>query len=188
MLKRIAIVIAVIIFIPIATVLVIAATKPDTFRVERAARINAVPEQVFPLISDLRKFSSWSPYETKDPDMQRTFTGAESGQGAAYEWNGDENIGQGRLEIMDASPPSEIMMDLEFVRPFEVQNIVEFKIEPQGDASHVTWAMHGPMPFVSKVMSVFVDMDQLIGSDFETGLANLKALAERSRDQPVTEG
>jgi len=188
MIKKILVVIAAIILIPIAAVLVIAATKPDSFEIERAIRIDAVPENIFPLISDLRKFRTWSPYETKDPDMQRTFTGPESGTGATYEWNGDENIGQGQLQIVGAVEPSIVTMDLRFVRPFEVQNTVEFRIEPEGQASNVTWTMRGPMPFISKVMSVFVDIDEMVGSDFEVGLANLKAFAERSSDLPATEG
>lgn len=188
MLKKILVVIAVLILIPIATVLIIAATKPDTFEVERATQIDALPEQIFPLISDLRKFSSWSPYETKDPDMQRTFTGPQSGTGATYEWNGDDNIGQGQLQIVDVSEPSSVTMNLHFVRPFEIQNTVEFTMKQEGQASNVTWSMRGPMPFISKVMSVFVDMDDMVGSDFEVGLANLKRLAERPSEQPLTEG
>lgn len=188
MLRKILISIAAIILIPIAAVLIMAATKPDTFEVERATRIEAVPEQIFPLISHLRKFPSWSPYETKDPDMQRTFTGPQSGTGATYEWNGDENIGQGQLQIVDASEPSSVTMDLHFVRPFEIQNTVEFIIEPEGQASNVTWSMRGPMPFISKVMSVFIDMDDMVGSDFEVGLSNLKRLAERPSEPPLTEG
>lgn len=188
MLKRIAIAVAAIILIPIAVILIIAATRPGTFQIERAERIEAVPEQIFPLISDLRKFSSWSPYETKDPNMQRVFSGPESGKGAAYEWDGDENIGKGRLQIADASAPSKVTMNLEIIRPLECQNIVEFRIEPQGETTNVTWAMHGPMPFISKVMSVFVDMDEMVGSDFEVGLANLKKIAEGANVQPLTEG
>lgn len=179
MFRTIALIVGALIFISIGIVLVVATTKPDVFRVERIALIKASPEQIFPLINDLQRgFTSWSPYEKKDPDMQRTFTGPENGKGAVYEWDGDDNVGKGRLEITDASAPSNVTMKLDFVRPFEAHNIVEFELESQGEATKVKWAMHGPMPFVSKVMSVFFDMDKMIGSDFESGLANLKTLVE----------
>lgn len=179
MFRTIALIVAALIFIPLAIVLAIAATKPDVFRVERVTLIKAPPEQIFPLINDLQRgFTSWSPYEKKDPDMQRSFSGPENGKGAVYEWDGDDHAGKGRLEITDASAPSKVTMKLDFVRPFEAHNIVEFELEPQGEATNVTWGMHGPMPFVSKVMSVFFDMDKMIGNDFEAGLANLKVRAE----------
>lgn len=179
MFRTIALIVGALIFASIAIVLVIATTKPDTLRVERSAMIDASPEKIFPLINDLQRgFTSWSPYEKKDPDMQRTFSGPENGKGAVYEWDGDDNVGKGRLEITNVSEPSKVTMNLDFVRPFEAHNVVEFELEPQGASTNVTWGMHCPMPFVSKMMSVIFDMDQMIGSDFEAGLANLKTLVE----------
>jgi len=174
MIKTIAIVAVVL----IAAILVFAATRPDTFRVQRATTINAPPEKIFGLINDLHKWAAWSPYERKDPAMTRTHSGAMSGKGAAYEWEGDKNVGKGRMEITDTSPPSKVTIKLDFVKPFEAHNIVEFTLEPKGDSTNITWAMHGPSPYVSKVMGLFFDMDSMVGKDFEAGLANLKTVAE----------
>lgn len=153
-----------------------AATKPDIFRVARSTTIQAPPD---PMISDLRNFPSWSPYETKDPAMRRTYSGPETGKGAVYEWDGDKNVGKGSLEIADLSPPSKVTLNLNFVRPFEAHNIVEFTLVPHGAETDVTWSMQGPTPFLAKILHVFVDMDHMVGQDFETGLAKLKALAEK---------
>ena len=175
MLKTIAVVVVVL----LAAVLVFAATKPDTFRVQRVTSIKAPPEKIFPYINDLRSFGTWSPYEKKDPAMQRTFSGPASGKGAVYEWDGDKNVGKGRMEIADTAPPSKVAIKLDFVRPFEAHNIVEFTLAPKGDSTDVTWAMQGPVPYVAKIMHVFVDMDSMVGKDFEAGLANLKTVAEK---------
>jgi hypothetical protein len=110
--------------------------------------------------------------------MKRTLSGAPSGKGSVYEWDGDSNVGKGRMEITDSSPPSKVVIKLDFLKPFEGHNIAEFTMQPQGDATNVTWSMTGPCPFIAKVMSVFFDMDAMIGNDFATGLANLKALTE----------
>jgi hypothetical protein len=164
----------------IAGVLVFASTKPDTFRVVRSTTIKAPADKVFPLINDFRTWGSWSPYEKKDPAMKRTFGATASGKGAAYAWDGNKEIGQGSMEITESSPSSEVRLKLDFVKPFEAHNIVDFTLKPEGDATRITWAMHGPAPFFSKLMQVFCDMDTMVGTDFEAGLANLKAIAERS--------
>jgi carbon monoxide dehydrogenase subunit G len=163
----------------IAAVLIFAATKPDTFRVQRTASIAAPPEEVFALISDFQRWGAWSPWEKKDPAMKRTFGAATSGKGAVYAWEGNKDVGQGRMEIAESVAPSKVTLNLDFVKPFEAHNLVEFTLEPQGAATHVTWAIHGPMPYISKVVSVFCNMDSMIGKDFEAGLANLKAIAEK---------
>ena len=166
--------------IAIAGVLIIAATRPDTITVQRSASIQAPPDRIVPLLSDFRpdSWGAWSPYETKDPDMQRTFSGAPKGVGAVYEWAGDRNIGQGRMEIMQATS-SQVTIKLDFIAPFEAHNIAEFTLVPQADNTRVTWAMRGPANYMSKIMSVFLDMDRMIGTDFEAGLAKLKTLAEQ---------
>lgn len=163
----------------IAGILIFASTRPDTFSVLRAASIKAAPEKIFPLINELNRWSAWSPYDKKDPAMKRSFSGAVSGKGAVYVWEGNKDVGQGSMEIMDASPPSRVTIKLDFIKPFEAHNIVEFALQPQGDATDVTWSMHGPMPFISKLIGLFVDMDKMIGKDFEAGLASLKAIAEK---------
>ncbi len=175
MFKKIAIVAVVL----IAAVLGFAATKPDTFRVQRTTSMNAPPEKIFPLINDLHNWDSWSPYVKKDPAMKKTHSGAPSGKGAVYEWDGNNDVGKGRMQITDASAPNRISMSLDFEKPFKAHNIVDFSLEPKGSTTNVTWDMHGPAPFVSKIMQVFIDMDSMVGKDFEAGLVNLKALVEK---------
>jgi uncharacterized protein YndB with AHSA1/START domain len=163
----------------IAIVLVYAATKPDTFSVERSANIHATPDRLFPLISDFHAWGAWSPWEKLDPNMKRTFGGPQSGLGATYAWAGDKAVGEGRMEITEATPSSRIVIKLDFLKPFESNNTTTFTFEPAGDTTTVRWVMTGPSPYISKLMSVFVSMDRMIGKDFETGLANLKAAAEK---------
>ena len=174
-------IIALVLAIAIVMVLILAAAKPDTFRVQRAAVVKAPPEKIFPLINDFHQWTTWSPWENKDPAMKRTYSGAQSGKGALYAWDGNKNVGSGRMEILDASSPSKIVIKLDFFKPFEGHNIAEFTMLPQGDAAstNITWVMHGPAPFMSKVMQVFMNMDSMIGKDFEIGLANLKTLTEK---------
>ncbi len=163
----------------IVGLLVYAATKPDTFRVQRLASIKAPPEKIFALINDFQSWGAWSPWEKMDPTMKRTYSGAASGKGARYEWHGNREVGQGRMEITDTSPPSQVVITLDFISPFEAHNTAEFTLEGKGDSTEVTWAMYGLNPYMSKVMSVFFNMDSMIGKQFETGLANLKAVAEK---------
>jgi uncharacterized protein YndB with AHSA1/START domain len=176
-------IIAVVLAIAIAVVLILAATKPNTFSVQRAATVKAAPEKIFSLINDFHQWGTWSPWEKKDPAMKRSFSGAASGKGAVYGWDGNKNVGSGRMEILDASLPSKIVIKLDFFKPFEGHNTAEFTMLPQGDATNVTtnvsWIMHGPASFMSKVMQVFMNMDKMIGKDFEAGLANLKGLTEK---------
>lgn len=172
-------IIAIVIVVLIAALLIYAATRPDTLRVQRSTNIKAPPEKIFALINDFHSWGAWSPYEKKDPAMKRTMSGAANGKGAVYEWEGDKNVGKGRMEIAESSPPSKVTLKLDFVKPFEAHNIVDFTLEPKGDSTNVTWAMHGPSPYISKIIGIFLNMDSMIGKDFETGLANLKTVAER---------
>ena len=171
-------IIAVVLAVAIAVVLILAATKPDTFRVQRAITVRAPAEKVFPLINDFHQWGSWSPYENKDPAMKRSYSGPASGKGAVYGWEGNNNVGSGRMEILDASAPSKIVIKLDFFAPFEGHNTAEFTMLPQGDATTVTWLMHGPAPFMNKMMQVFMNLDNMIGKDFEVGLSNLKRITE----------
>jgi uncharacterized protein YndB with AHSA1/START domain len=159
-------------------VLVRAATKPSHFRVERATSIKAPAERIFPYINDLRRWNAWSPYEKKDPDMKRTFGATTAGPGAAYAWDGDKNVGKGRMEIIESTPSSRVAIKLDFEKPFEAHNIAEFTLQPNGASTKVVWVMDGPASYVTKLMSVFLDMDKMIGTDFEAGLASLKAVTE----------
>lgn len=167
-----------VVVVPIIAVLVYAATKPDTFRVQRSASINAPPQTIFPLINDLRSFNTWNPFVQKDPNVKGSYSSPSSGEGATYAFNGNKHVGEGSVEIAESSPPSKITMKLDMIRPFEAHNIVEFTLEPSGGSTNVTWSMHGPSPYIAKLMSVIFSMDGMIGKDFEAGLAKLKSVAE----------
>jgi uncharacterized protein YndB with AHSA1/START domain len=171
--------VAIAVAVVIAVVFVLAMSKPDRFSVRRATTISAAPEKIFPLIADFHQWATWSPYEGRDPAMKRTFGGSGSGKGAVYAWEGNKNVGSGRMEILDASAPLKVVIKLDFFSPFKAHNTAEFTMLPQGDATAVTWLMHGPAPLMSKLMQVFMNMDKMIGTDFEAGLANLKKLAEK---------
>lgn len=177
MLKTILIVVAVL----IAGLLAYAATRPDSFRVQRSAILNAPPDRIAPLISDFHHWEAWSPWEKLDPAMQKTYSGAPAGKGAVYEWSGNSKAGAGRMEILDASP-AKVSIKLDFIKPFEGHNLTDFTLDPQPgfpSATRVNWDMHGPSPYLSKLMGIFMNMDRLIGNDFEQGLANLKTVAEK---------
>jgi len=178
MLKVISI-IALVLILAVVILLVIASQKPDTFRVQRVLLIKAPPEKIFPHMNDLNAWRAWSPYEKKDPDMKRTLSGAPSGKGAVYEWDGNKNVGAGRMEITESTAPSKILIKLDFLKPFEGHNVATFTLVPKGDMTEVTWAMDGPAPMITKVMSTIMNMDRMIGDDFAVGLQNLKVLAEK---------
>src|SRR5215813_9353428 len=171
--------IGVIVLALVAGVLIFAATKPDTFRVQRSASIKAPPEKVFALVNDFKRWDAWSPWEKKDPAMKRTFGALTSGKGAVYAWEGNREVGEGRMEIAESVPPSRVKLKLDFLKPFEAHNVVEFNLEPKGESTNVTWAMQGDTPYFVKIIHVFIDMDSMVGKDFEAGLANLKAAAEQ---------
>jgi len=163
----------------VAAILGYAMTRPDTFTVKRAISIKAPPEKIFPLIDDFHRWPVWSPWEKMDPDMKRTFSGPPSGKGSAYAWQGNSKVGEGRMEILDDPAPSKVVIKLDFIKPFEGHNTATFLLEPKGELTDVTWTMDGPSPYVAKVMGVFMNMDKMIGNDFEAGLANMKAAAEK---------
>ena len=177
MLKTLAIIGAIAVVV-IAGILIYAATKSDSFRVQRVVLINAPPDKVFPLINDLKAWVAWSPYEKKDPAMKRSLGAVTAGKGATYAWEGDKNVGQGSMEIVE-SGPRKILLKLDFLKPFEAHNMGEFVLEPKGDSTFVTWAIYGPSPYMSKVIGTFMNIDDMIGRDFEKGLADLKAAAEK---------
>lgn len=156
----------------------VAATRPDTFQVSRSLAIKAAPEKLFPLINDLRTFNSWNPFVTSDPDVKLVYSGPPSGPGAASAF-GPGKGGTGTLSIVEAAPPSKVVMALDMTRPLEAQNRVEFTLRPQGDATQVTWTMSGGVPLVGKVVHLLIDMDKMVGGQFDKGLADLKAKAER---------
>jgi uncharacterized protein YndB with AHSA1/START domain len=163
----------------IAALLIYAATKPDNFRLQRSTTIAAPPDKVFALINDLRQFNTWNPFAKMEPSAVITYDTTSAGVGGAYSWKGDKT-GEGRMQITESVPAQRVLATLDFVKPFEAHNKVDFTVQPQGDkGSTVTWAMQGPMPYFHRVMTTFFDMDKTVGKDFEAGLANLKALAEK---------
>jgi uncharacterized protein YndB with AHSA1/START domain len=175
MLKKIFGVIAIL----LALVLALAATKPDTFRVERSITIKAPPGKVFAYLNDFQQFGAWSPWEKLDPGMKRTFSGPPSGVGSVYEWKGNDEVGAGRMEIVKTEQNAKVTIKLDFFTPFESQNTTDYILQSAPEGTFVTWAMFGPSPFVTKLMTIFVSMDAMVGKDFEHGLANLKAVAEK---------
>lgn len=165
--------------IVVVAILIYAATRPDNFRIERSTSIKAPPEKIFPLINSFHQWETWSPWEKVDPAIKRTYSGAESGRGAIYAWQGNKNIGEGRMEILESTPNSKLVIKIDFLKPFEAHNTIEFTLEPQGDTTKVTHAMFGRSPFISKVMGLFFNMERMVGPKFEEGLASVKAIAEK---------
>ena len=176
---KVAAIIVVVLIVAAAAVVAYASTRPDSFRVQRSATIKAPPEKIFSLINDYRNWPQWSPYEHRDPEMKRTYSGAPAGKGTKYAWEGNRNVGSGEMEIIDTSPPRKVLIKLDFMKPFEAHNVAEFTLEPQGETTNVTWAMHGPVPLMAKVMHMVMDIDKMVGTDFAAGLANMKTAAEK---------
>lgn len=162
----------------IAAFLVYASTRPDTFTVQRDTVIQAAPEKVFALIDDYRAWAAWSPWEHKDPAMQRSFGATTRGAGAFYAWEGDKNVGKGSMTTLESAAPSKIVLRLDFEKPFEAHNTVTFTLTPEGGATRVNWKMEGPVPYFFKIMHMMCDMDKMCGKDFEAGLAAMKSAAE----------
>jgi len=179
MIRKIAIATAFVLVLAVATVLIMAAGKPETFVVQRSASVKAPPEKVFTLINDFKSWPAWSPWEKKDPGMKRSFGPVTSGKGATYAWAGNSEVGQGSMEITQSVPASKVALKLGFLKPFEAHNTVDFTLEPKGDSTAVVWSMQGPTPYFAKILHVIFDMDKMVGGDFESGLASLKAEAEK---------
>jgi hypothetical protein len=178
MLKKVALSLFLVITLAVIAVLSIAATRPATFHVERSQSMGAAPEAVFAVVNDLHRFREWSPWQKLDPAMKVTFDGPSSGVGASYSWVGNDQVGEGRMTTTDVAPPGSLTQKLEFLKPFKSESMVHFTIVPENDGSRVTWAIDGNNNYVSKVMCLFVSMDSMMGKDFESGLANLKQVAE----------
>jgi len=161
-----------------AGLIIYAAIKPGTFRVERSVEIAASRDRIFPLINNLRAMNSWNSFVDPDPNIRLDYSGPESGRGAAYTWAGNRSVGEGRVEILDVVVPSNATMKLDMVKPMKAHHTVEFTLVPNGNGTKVTWAMSGGQPFIVRLVSVFVDCDRMVGSVLEKGLTRLKGLAE----------
>jgi hypothetical protein len=164
--------------VAVLMLLAYAATRPDEFRVERRLRIAASAETLWPLVGELRGFNRWNPYERKDPLIRSAYSGPPHGVGSRYDWD-SRQVGSGSLELVGQQPGRAVQMKLDVIKPFEAHNQAEFSLQPTADgATEVSWRMHGPATFVSKLMGLFIDMDRMVGRDFEDGLQNLRRLAE----------
>ncbi|MBC8133613.1 MAG: SRPBCC family protein [Deltaproteobacteria bacterium] len=174
MLKKILIVVAVL----VAGFLVFVSTRPDSYHVERSTSIAAPAAVIFAQLDNFKAWPAWSPWEKRDPQMKKTFEGPPSGVGSSYSWQGNKDVGQGKMTILVSEPPNHIRYQLEFIEPFVSTAATGFTLASQGDKTNITWGMDGTNNFVSKIFGVFMNMDQMIGADFESGLAGLKAVAE----------
>jgi hypothetical protein len=176
---HILLIVVVIVLVVIVGVLGLASTRPSVFRLARSAQIKAPPEAIYPHVADFHRWLGWSPWEGIDADLKRTYSGAASGVGAVYGWEG-KKTGVGRMEIIDAASPRHVGIKLDFIKPMPAHNVCEFTFEPTGQegVTAVTWSMHGPAPLMTKVFHLFMDMDKMLGPLFEQGLARLKAIAE----------
>lgn len=163
----------------VCAVLGYAASRPDSFRIERSVTTKSTPEKLFALINNFHQWEAWSPWEKIDPKLTRTYSGAAEGKGAVYEWSGNKEVGKGRMEIVESVPGARVVIKLDFITPFEAHNMVELTLSKQGDTTTVTQAMYGPSPFISKLMGLAFSMDKMVGDKYEEGLASLKALAEK---------
>ena len=170
----------------IAALLIYAATRPDTMRIERSLHIHASPEQIRPLINTLQRFNTWNPYNQKDPSIKLSYRGPASGPGAVFDFDGNKNVGMGSIGIIEPSAPNCVTMTLDMSRPMECHNVIDFTLTKEGEGTRVTWAMRGPCPYLGKLMGVIFNMDKMVGRDFETGLAGLKALAEGTAPSTAT--
>lgn len=162
----------------IAAVLLFAASKPNTFAIQRSIVIDAPPEKVFELINDFHNWPKWTPQDKEDAAMKRTFSGTASGAGAVSDWTGSGNTGAGRMTIIESQPSQKISVQVDWTKPFETRNINDFVLEPAGASTRLTWSMRGPNLYPMKLMGVFVNMDRSMGKHFEAGLASLKQVAE----------
>ena len=174
MLKKIGLALVVL----VVAVLMFSATRPGTFSVERRIVIQAPAAKIQPLIADFHRWAEWSPWEKLDPGMKRTFGGAPAGVGATYAWQGNKDVGSGRMEVK-AAAPDKVSIQLDFIEPFEGHNMTDFVLTPKDGGTEVRWVMSGPATFVTKLMGVFVSMDAMVGPDFERGLAQMKVAAEK---------
>jgi uncharacterized protein YndB with AHSA1/START domain len=166
----------------VAVLAVVVATRPSTFHVERSILITASPESVFAQVNDFHSWAAWSPWEKLDPKMEKTFLGPSAGAGAIYAWNSDNGkVGQGRMTIERSDLPSSVSVKLEFIKPFTATNTVTFTMIPVDTQTRTTWSMDGHNGFLGKLFHLVMNMDKMVGGDFDRGLAALKSVAEAVR-------
>jgi uncharacterized protein YndB with AHSA1/START domain len=179
MLKTVAIGFALLVAL-VAGFCIYAAMQPAEFSVERSTSISAPPAVVFAQVNDLHEFQEFSPWAKRDPAAKNTFEGPAAGVGSVFAWEGNAEVGKGRMTIVESVPNERIRIRLDFLEPFAATNTSDFTFTPQGDQTRVVWSLHGHNDFTGKVVGLLMDMDAMIGGDFEKGLADLKSLAETS--------
>ena len=157
------------------------ASRPSEFRISRSRAVAAPPEVVHAYVSDFHKWREWSPWERLDPALTREYSGAEAGPGAVYSWSGGREVGQGRMTITDSRPPQALTIRLDFIKPWTATNTTQFDFAPSGSGTNVTWTMSGRNNFMAKAFGLFMDMDTMVGSYFEKGLADLDATTAAAR-------
>jgi uncharacterized protein YndB with AHSA1/START domain len=178
MLKKVLLVLAALIVVFVVGLVVVVAMQPGEYRVERSITIAAPPAVVFAQVNDFHNWDAWSPWAKLDRDCKTTFEGAPAGTGAGFAWAGNSQVGEGRMTITDSQPPELVRIKLDFVKPFESTATTEFKFKPEGDQTVVQWSMFGKNNFLSKAFCLFMDMDKMIGGEYEKGLAQMKTVAE----------
>lgn len=167
-----------VVVLAVAALLIVVAMQPADFTVTRSATMNAPPDRIFEQINDFHKWDAWSPWAKIDPAMKTTYSGPPTGVGSAYAWTGNDQVGEGKMAITASHPNEHVAIDLEFIKPFAAKNVTEFKLKPDGDKTNVTWTMAGKNNFIAKAFGLFMNMDKLVGGDFEKGLAQMKAVVE----------
>jgi carbon monoxide dehydrogenase subunit G len=181
MLKKIALALA----LSLAALAVFIATRPSEFRIARSRTLAAPPDVVHAFVNDFHRWPAWSPWEKLDPAMKREHSGAPAGPGAVYYWSGNDQVGEGRMTITDSRPPRSVTIRLEFLKPWAATNTTQLDFTPAGAGTNVTWTMTGHNNFMAKAFSVFMDMDKMVGPDFERGLANLDAAVSAKPGTPA---
>lgn len=162
----------------VAVFLIVVAIQPAAYRVARTATLAAPPPVVFAQVNELKKWEGWSPWAKMDPTMKLTYSGPPSGQGATYHWVGNDSVGEGRLTITDSRPNDLILFDLEFIKPMADTCLTRFDFKPEGAGTTVTWTMTGTNNFIAKAVCLFMNMDKMVGGQFDQGLQSMKAIVE----------
>ena len=183
MVKKVILGILALVLIVVGALCIVVAKQPEEFRVMRSAEINAPTDKVFEFVNDFHKWDSWSPWAKMDRNMKVTYSGPDSGVGAAYSWVGNDEVGEGKMTIRSNHPPKQIVIDLEFIKPFAAKNITGFDFKAEGEKTNITWSMAGKKNFIMKAFCLVMDMDKTVGADFEKGLAKLKTVAESTSVQ-----
>lgn len=185
MIKKLILGVLGLIILAVVVFCVVVMMQPNQFKVTRSATFNATPDAAFAQVNDFQKWGAWSPWEKLDPNMKKMVSTPSYGKGAFYQWTGNDKVGEGKMTIADSKPNESVKIDLEFIKPFAQKSVTDFTFAPQGDKTIVTWTMSGDNNFMSKAFGMFMNMDKMIGDDFERGLAQMKTVAE-SAPKPET--